>query len=458
MMNLDDATVRTLMTDIPDIPRFLTVDELHRAMHDLADQFPDVARIRRVGSSTLGEPLHLLSIGDAGRNAFVFGCPHPNEPIGAMMVHHFTRLLCERPDLREALGYTWHFIPCVDPDGTRLNEPWFAGPFTISNYARWFYRPAPDEQVEWTFPAAHKRLYFDRSLRETQALMRVIDELQPKLMVSLHNSGFGGVYYYLSAAESGLYERLQAIPSWEDLPLNLGEPESPAMEQLAPAVFLMPSVGQMYDFMEAHGADPVQVFSGGSSNDYAGRYDTFTLVIETPYFDNPRVNDLSATDVPRQEAIKTGLEHRRRIVNEVGAHFDAVQGELRGASPFQRSVRQVLATMPQLVAAEAAWAEQAAETARPATAAELFDNTVTSRFYPLLSLGQLVRMLEGEAAIGNHTPAIREHLAAARDLFDRRLGELEREVEYRAIPIRSVVAVQFGAVLSAAGHLRISRP
>jgi hypothetical protein len=453
-MGLDEATIRALMAEVPDIPRFLTVDELHAAMQGLPEEFPDVAMSRRVGSSTLGEPLHLLSIGDGERNAFVFGCPHPNEPIGAMMVHHLTRLLCERTDLREALGYTWHFIPCIDPDGTRLNEPWFAGPFTITTYARWFYRPASDEQVEWTFPAAHKRLYFDQTLRETQTLMRVIDELQPQLMVSLHNSGFGGVYYYLSAAESPLYEVLQRIPAWEHLPLNLGEPESPAMEQLAPAVFRMPSVSQLYDFMEANGADPLQAVSGGSSNDYASRYGTFTLVIETPYFDNPRVNDLTDTDVPRRDAIKLGLGHRQQIVGELAAHFDAVQGQLRGASPFERSVRQLLTVMPQLVEAESAWAESAEETARTATAAELFDNTVVSRFYPLLYVGQLIRMLEGEVAIGNHTPAIRHHLAAARELFDRRVGELERDVEYRAIPIRSVVAVQLGAVLAAATHLR----
>jgi hypothetical protein len=454
---MDDASIRTLMADVPDIPRFLTVDELHAAMQRLAEEFPDVARIRRVGSSTLGEPIHLLSIGDADRNAFVVGCPHPNEPIGAMMVTHLTRLLCERPQLRESLGYTWHFIPCIDLDGTRLNEPWFAGPFTITNYARWFYRPASNEQVEWTFPASHKRLFFDQTLRETQALMRVIDEVRPELMVSLHNSGFGGVYFYLSAAETGLYDILQRIPSWEHLPLNLGEPESPAMEQLAPALFRIPSVGQMYDFMETNGADPLLSSSGGSSNDYAARYGTFSLVTETPYFDNPKVNDLTETDVPRREAIKRGLAHRKEIADDLAPHFEAIRGELRGNSPFQRSVTQFLTTMTQMVEAEATWAESAEETARPSSVAELFDNEVVSRFYPLLYAGELVRMLEGEVAIGNHTPAIREHLAAARDLFDRRVGELESDVEYRAIPIRSVVAVQLGAVLAAASKLDATR-
>jgi hypothetical protein len=109
------------------------------------------------------------------------------------------------------------------------------------------------------------------------------------------------------------------------------------------------------------------------------------------------------------------------------------------------------------VEAEATWAESAEETARPSSVAELFDNEVVSRFYPLLYAGELVRMLEGEVAIGNHTPAIREHLAAARDLFDRRVGELESDVEYRAIPIRSVVAVQLGAVLAAASKLDATR-
>ena len=107
--------------------------------------------------------------------------------------HHLGRLLCEDDALRDELGFSWHIMPCIDPDSTRLNEGWFAGPFTRRHYARHFFRPAPDQQVEWTFPLAYKSAYFDRTLPETEALMRVIDELRPELMYSLHNAEHGGV-------------------------------------------------------------------------------------------------------------------------------------------------------------------------------------------------------------------------------------------------------------------------
>lgn len=54
-------------------------------------------------------------------------------------------------------NYTWHLLPCVDPDRTRLNEGWFAGPFTMREYAKYYHRSTVAEQVKWTFPIVHKR-------------------------------------------------------------------------------------------------------------------------------------------------------------------------------------------------------------------------------------------------------------------------------------------------------------
>ena len=99
----------------------------------VADRLPDRGRGRR---------------GDA----LVFGLPHPNEPIGGLTAVHLARRLADDADLRERLGHRWHVVACIDPDGLRLNEGWLAGPFTREHYLRHFYRPAGDEQVEWTFP------------------------------------------------------------------------------------------------------------------------------------------------------------------------------------------------------------------------------------------------------------------------------------------------------------------
>jgi hypothetical protein len=103
--------------------------------------------------------------------------------------------------------------------------------------------------------------------------------------------------------------------------------------------------------------------------------------------------------------------------------------------------------------AERHWAETDPATDRPATVAELFSSNQEVRFYRLLTLGMLVRMLEGEVAIGNGTPTIRRHLTEALATFEQWAGELEADLNMRVVPIRKLVAVQLGAVLAAAAHL-----
>ncbi|CAF3885733.1 unnamed protein product, partial [Rotaria sp. Silwood1] len=104
-------------------------------------------------------------------------------------------------------------IPCVDPDGTRLNQGWFSGPFTIRNYARNFYRPRTEEQVEWTFPITYKNYSWTTPSNETQALMYAIRLVQPDFVYGLHNSGFGGMYYYISQPLFDIFPQLERFTS-----------------------------------------------------------------------------------------------------------------------------------------------------------------------------------------------------------------------------------------------------
>src|SRR4051794_18702449 len=92
--------IRGYMAGIPEIERFPTVDGLNDALAQLAATQPTLVRQKRVGTSQLGEPLLLTSLGDAlddprVPNAFVFGMPHPNEPIGMATVQQLTRLLSD---------------------------------------------------------------------------------------------------------------------------------------------------------------------------------------------------------------------------------------------------------------------------------------------------------------------------------------------------------------------------
>ena len=95
-----------LLNAIPDYKEFLTLEELNASSASLAAAYPDVVSEFEMGKSTEGRPIMGLKIGEGSKNALIFGCPHPNEPIGTMLLEHFTKALAENEELRRELDYT----------------------------------------------------------------------------------------------------------------------------------------------------------------------------------------------------------------------------------------------------------------------------------------------------------------------------------------------------------------
>jgi len=202
---VDFNQIIDIINDVPDYRDFLTVDELKASSQRLAKRHPGIVDILPVGNSRQGDPIEAIKVGNGDQKALLFALPHPNEPIGSMMLEYLSLRLAEDDSLCKSLGYTWYLIKCIDPDGTRLNEGWFKGPFSIKNYARNFYRPPSFQQIEWTFPIDYETLHFHDPLPETQSLMDLIENTRPDFIFSLHNSGFGGVYFYISEEAPTLY-------------------------------------------------------------------------------------------------------------------------------------------------------------------------------------------------------------------------------------------------------------
>ena len=138
-----------LLQNVPDYKEFLTVNELDASSRRLAVQYPDVVSLFEIGKTRAGHPLLCLKIGSGSKNALMFGCPHPNEPIGTMMLEYFSENLAKSKALRDELDYTWYIVKAWDADGLRLNENWLKGPYTLYNYSRNFFRPAGFQQVDW---------------------------------------------------------------------------------------------------------------------------------------------------------------------------------------------------------------------------------------------------------------------------------------------------------------------
>ena len=448
--------LRAIAGAIPDYQAFLTIDELNASSHALAEQYPELVSLRVIGHTRQGDPIELMTIAGGPLQAFVFGGPHPNEPIGTMTVEYLTRRLCEDPALREELGFTWHFIKCIDSDGMRLNEGWFKGPFTPTNYARNFFRPAPFDQVEWTFPIDYKTLHFNSPLPETQALMQVIDELKPTLIYSLHNAGFGGVYYYVSGGDDSLFGQFHEIPEWFNLALDLGEPEVSFAETLAPAVYKWLSISKSYEYLAENGVeDPATIIdSGASSAEYAEKYGSYMLVVELPYYDDPRVNDQTQSDMLRRDAILQGLDLQEESDDWIQAEMDAIKDKLTLETPVSRAVTAFVSMGKAYRQAERQWAQSSEDTNRSASQAEVFSTLLMPRFYRLLTLGMFARMFDDEVAAGNTDPAIVAAQASARARLAEQSASLESALDYRVLPIRSLVGVQVCAGLATAAYLR----
>ncbi|TDO52552.1 zinc carboxypeptidase [Kribbella sp. VKM Ac-2527] len=430
---------------VPEVDHFPGVDEINATLDNLADRHPDLVTTRRIGTSRLGEPLTMYSIGDGPDNALVYAGVHPNEPIGFWTAIRLAEDLCADEELRKSCR--WNIIGCIDPDGTRLNEGWFDGPWDRVTYTANFYRPAPAEQVEWSFPFQHKAAYFDAVMPEAFALMRVIDELKPIIAVSLHNTELGGVYYYVTEELDGFVAELHAIAADFELPLDLGEPETPAAKPLGPAVYEMISAKATYDYAESLGMTPY-TGSGGSSAEYAQRHGTVSLVAELPYWTHPAIDDQSPTDLAYRDALTAAAD-------ELAGNLEALMEIFEAARPYlsddSQLVRATAAFLPYLVKRpqrDKLRAEQE-DPERRATVAEAFGLRDVTRLLRLRYGGMLVRAIDGEIARGS--------AAAGLHPLAKRLGAVYREwqdeaatlePELHRVPINHLVGVQYAATLA----------
>jgi hypothetical protein len=452
---MEYSDILSILDDVPDYGVFLTVDELKASTHQLVKGYPNTVEILPIGQSRRGDPIDAIKIGDGPRQALLFAMPHPNEPIGSMMLEYLSLRLARDDALRESLGYTWYLVKCIDPDGTRLNEGWFKGPFSIGNYARHYYRPPAYQQVAWTFPIDYKTLHFHDPPPETQALMALIERVRPDFMYSLHNSDFGGVYFYIWEEAPPLYEPFHRLVESQGLPLHLGEPEMPYEIEFASAIYKDNSISAEYDYLEEQtGTDPAEIITGGTlSFEYAREFcDPFTLICEMPYFYHPAIGDTSTSDMVRRDALLQAIKEAREGIDFVRELYDAVEHELTVPSPFRDAIEENLRTSPAELAAEENWVRANPETTQMATVAEKFDSLVLRRFHRLNGLGMFVRMLDAQTEATGESPSLASVRETARETFEERAADLEAELDYTVVPIQKLVRVQLGSALLAADH------
>ncbi len=436
------------ITKVPDFQAFMTVNELDESSDKLAEEFSGTVRQKEIGRTRNGERISALFIGAGKKTALLFGAPHPNEPIGTLLLDYFSWELARNDELRAALDYTFVIVKVADKDGLRLNEGWLKGPFTVTHYARNFYRPGGDTQVEWTFPIRYKDYSFDSPIPETRALMSIMDAYKPDFIYSLHNAGFGGAYYYINVRAPLLDPIFQLYPKFLGVPLSLGEPEVPWAVKYSSAIYKLLSLRDNYEFLKKQDVSPFETLkSGGSSLDYASSVNPGVcgLVSEVPYFYDPRIEDLSETEQTRKESVLARTdeaEARWKYIASVLAKL--ANAEVRKRDRFAEALLHFSETQPKSLEATRKWAETDPLLARKATVAEVFDNQQVSKFYMLLMFGMLLRMAKGKAVDSSIATPLTGELESQ---LDEQSSSLESELRYKVIPLRDLVRIQLSSGL-----------
>ena len=446
-----------IIKGVPDYQFFKSVEELNHDSTRLAEKYPEVVRLEVIGQSRGGSDIIMEKIGRGKKNVLLFACPHPNEPIGSMMLSYLSEKLAADDQFRQKFDLTWYLIKCIDPDGTRLNQGWFKGPFTLANYATNFFRPASYEQVEWTFPVEYKNYKFSDPLPETRALMQVIKQTKPVFMYSLHNAGFGGAFFYLSGERPTIYNNLKELVTERGLPLHLGEPEVPYAVKFSDGIFKIPSLQDSYDFLAANsGQDPAKVLSGGDSSfDYLKKFNpaAFCLVCELPYFYDAKIEDQTKMEISRKEAVLKSLEISKMIIGFVEMVITETAKIIELDSPFQRAVIQFAELDRKSRQAQKSWAENNPEFSEAVTVAQYFDNVTINRFYKMLTLAMLIRHLELAVKKGTNLldhprlAKLKDLLNQSRAYLEKVNNDLEAELDYRVVPIKQLVEIQLASAL-----------
>ncbi|MEU4083033.1 M14 family zinc carboxypeptidase [Streptomyces aureus] len=284
------------------------MDELGVRAAALVARCPGEARLRRVGSSRAGAPMLLLSVGHGSRQVLVVAGPHANEPVGGATALRLAERALADPRLTEGADATWNLLLCLDPDGSRRNEAWLQGPYTLGHYFRNFFRPGFLEQPEWLPDGPDAA-----ALPETRVLLGLQDELRPFLQCSLHGVDVGGAFVELTRDLPGLAQRVAHSAARLGIPRELGPYDTLYWPALGPAVYRVPPprTGDLAAAITEAAVD--------STWFHPQPHGTLTAIVEAPMWGVGAVEDPARPADPDAvlRTLSRTLRHDTRILEDV---------------------------------------------------------------------------------------------------------------------------------------------
>ncbi len=413
--------------------RYPTVAEVAARARELVERQPGCCRLRHLADSRSGEPLLLLSVGHGARNCLVVAGPHANERVGGATVVALAERVAADARLHAEVDAAWHFLLCLDPDGTRMNECGPPVPRTLIDQHRGFFRPEGAEQPEW---ASAVRPPGDE-LPETLALLDLVDELKPFLQCSLHGHDIGGAWVQLTRELPGLGEPFAKSAAVLGIPVEHGPFDTLLWSSTEPGIFVAPEP-------HVREAFPTLVEDIGRSTWGAPhRYGGLTAAIEVPLWASHLVADRTPHPAPGTafRELAERLRHEGRVADrflsearsrscaENGPLLRAVQAASTGcaglADEWDRlALSDPYGTMPTL------------------TRGHLMASKGLSRRVPLRAGTMLLRLLD--ASPGRTDPVLRDELTA---YVAAQCDALEATFRPRRVPVEHQVSLQSETVL-----------
>ncbi|WP_254409707.1 M14 family zinc carboxypeptidase [Streptomyces sp. AC495_CC817] len=413
---------------MPPLLRYPTVDELSARAAALVARHPRRARLRRVGTSRAGTPMWLLSVGHGSRHTLIVAGPHANEPVGGATVLRLAERALADPRLSDAADTTWNLLLSLDPDGSRRNEGWLRGPYTLGHHFRHFFRPGFLEQPEWLPDGAAGAV-----LPETRCLLDLQDELRPFFQCSLHGVDVGGGFVELTRELPGLPERVARIAARLGIPRELRPYDTLYWPCLGPAVYRIPPP-RRGDLAAAITEAAVE-----STWFHPHRHGTVTAVVEAPMWGVAAVED--ASPAPDADAalrtVSRALRHDTRLLEDLLTRVRPSVSGTPDAARMLAPVDDYVLVWPGLADA---WDPDVHTTARPLPpldTARLTTLALSGRRVALRTAGLLHQLVTR----AGHDPAgvlpeldrlIDEWCADYRDGHGARWIPVARQAEYQA--------------------------
>ncbi|MGP3774903.1 M14 family zinc carboxypeptidase [Streptomyces sp. SDT5-1] len=394
--------------------RYPTSAELVRSARELTSHRPDLCRLRQVGTSRGGRPLHLLSVGHDRRAVLIVAGAHANEPTGGSTALHLAEKALFDRELRT--DRSWHFLLCADPDGAALhNAP---QPRTLLDYHRGFFRPTGAEQPEWS-PSV---LPPDRLPPETRTLVGVIDEVRPYLQVSLHGTELGGSWVQLTRDIPGLAEPFAKSAAELHIPVETGASDAAGWPTSGRGVHVMPDLDAQAAFPSL--PDDARL----STWHHAHRYGGSTAIVEVPMWASDLVDDPAPHPAPERalRRLSARLSRDTRLVEDILA--EALPRLPDTGGPLLGAARWALGLVPGL-------ADDWVQPPPPdATMAYVGSIDAFARRLPLRAAAMLLRVLEeaGDRAAPRLDALVTRWCEAYAERFGARWVPVAHQIEHQA--------------------------